>query len=387
MAQTYDYQGSVAQKYILFVTSIVLTTVPGANFYATEIFIDGADAAANFVSAPAVDTVTQITAQNYKSVLQGSMLSWLTGFYSIPGNVTALVYMVTFTSGSFAGSGSTSADLGSQYVTFNQYGYFKLIYSSAFKQQANQQLAALCVGDPLSQFMFGSNDGTFLTGAVGTEANWFKSKSLDVPFIYHWDSRYNPALVQLGATLGVVNGTGTPVGNKLDFLAIPGYGASGSGSAGIANLTAIQLGYAVGSNIAFFTTVGDGSGNVVAEGGAANNGAWNSMIADTMKWQAQWLVNFIDTVAAINATAFLVKTPQSGFKNNDTYQGILNILKVQLNLFAGIGRLLNVLILAPPFAQLPAAAGGVITVPNAWSATYADNVRQVTVYGTLTIAA
>jgi hypothetical protein len=33
------------------------------------------------------------------------------------------------------------------------------------------------------------------------------------------------------------------------------------------------------------------------------------------------------------------------------------------------------------------ASGGVITVPNAWSATYADNVRQVTIYGTLYIAA
>lgn len=386
MAQTYDYQGSVAQKYILFVTSIVLTTVPGANFYATEIFIDSADAAANFVAAPAVDTVTQITAQNYKSVLLGSMLSWLTGLYAIPGNVTALVYMVTFTNGSFSGSGSTSADLGSQYVTFNQYGYFKLAYSTAYKQQANQQLAALCVGDALSQFVFGSNDGTFLTGATGTEANWFKSKSLDVPFIYHWDTRYNPALVQLGATLGVVNGTGTPVGNKLDMLAVAGYGASGSGSAGIANLTAAQIGYAQGSNIAFFTTVGDGTGNVVAEGGAGNNGAWVSMIAKTVKWQANWLVNYIDTVAAITVASFLTATPQSGFKNNDTYQGVLNLLKVQLNRFAGIGRLLNVLILAPPFSELPAVSGGAITVPNAWSAIYADNVRSVTVYGTLTIA-
>ena len=102
---------------------------------------------------------------------------------------------------------------------------------------------------------------------------------------------------------------------------------------------------------------------------------------------ALWLTRYVDTVAAIYTAQFLTLTPTSGFKNNDTYQGILNLLQVQLNLFAGIGRLLNIKITAPPFAQLPAASGGVITVPNAWSATYADNVRQVTIYGTLYIAA
>jgi hypothetical protein len=376
----YDYQGSLAQKYIQFVTSIVLTTVPGQNYYAALIFIDSADAAANFVAAPAVDTITSVTAQNYTSLLTGSMLSWMTGFYSIPANQVSTVYFVSFTSGSFSGSGSTSADLGSQFATFDQYAYFKLIYSSAYKKAANLQLATLCVGDPLSQFLFGSNDGTFLTGAAGTEAGWFKTAGLDVPFIYHWDSRYNPALVQLGATLAIANSSATPVGNKLDWLAIANFTPSGSSVAGIANLTAIQYGYAQASGICFFTYVGDGSGNVAAE-------KWLSTVALTIKWQAQWLVNFVDTVASINVTTFLTATPQSGFKNNDTYQGCLNLLQVQLNKFVGMGRLSNVKITAPPFNQLPAASQGAITVPNAWSATYADNTRSVTVYGTLTIAA
>jgi len=382
MAQIYDYQGSIAQKYVLFITTQVLNTIPGQNFYAVEVFIDSADAAANFVAAPAVDTVTQITAQNYQSLLQGSMLSWMTGFFAVPANVTALAYFVTFTNGGFAGSGSTSADLGSAYVTFDQYGYFKLVYSSAFKKAANLQLAALCAGDSLSQFMYGSNDGTFLTGAAGTEAGWFKTAGLDVPFVYHPNALYNPALVQLGATLGIANSTGTPVGDKLDMLAIGGsFGPSMSGS-----MLALQVGYAAGSNIAFFSYVGDSTGNVAVEGGVSNNGAWVSTVKANIQWQATWLVNYIDTVTAINVASFLTRTPTSGFKNNDTYQGVLNLLKVQLNRFSGT-RLLNVLILAPPFGQLPAASGGVIVVPQAWSATYADNLRKSTVYGTLTIAA
>jgi hypothetical protein len=92
-----------------------------------------------------------------------------------------------------------------------------------------------------------------------------------------------------------------------------------------------------------------------------------------------------------------------GFRNNQTYQAELNILQTQLNLFAGIGRLgaptqlpngqpapasaTGPLITAPPFSQLPAQSGRVISIPNAWAAQYLDNVRSTTVYGTLTIAA
>lgn len=393
----YDYVGSLAQKYILFVTSIVVQTNPGANFYAVEVFLDNADASANFTSGnvPAVDTITNITAQNYQTLLQGSMLAWFTGFYSLPANVVSQAYLVTFTSGSFSGSGSTSADLGSQYAIFNQYGYFKLAYSSAYKQQANQQLAALCAADPLSQFLFGSNDGSFLTGAAGTEANWFKSKNLDVPFLYHWNPAYNPALVQLGATLATVNGTGTPVGNKLDWLAIgSSFGPSGSGSAGVASLTPTQYGYAVGSGISFFTYVGDNSGNVGAESGQSPSPGWVSMILKTTAWQAKWLVNYVDTVTGQLTASYLTATPQSGFNNNDNYQGVLNILVKQLNLFGSIGRLTRISdgapgadVLAPPFNKLPSPSSGAITVPNAWVANYIDNLRKSTVYGTLYIKA
>jgi hypothetical protein len=377
-----EYQGSIAQKYILFVTTLVVTVVPGQNFYAVEIFIDQNDVATNFVSGaqPAVDTVTAITAQNYTSILQGSMLAWVTGFYALNANVVSTIYFATFSDTGYA-TGSSAADLGSSYVLFNQYGYWKLIYDSTYKQKANVQLAALCVGDPLSQFVYGSSDATSLTG-VATELKWFTAASpapLDIPFIYHWNPNINPALVQLGATLAIANSSGTPVGNKTDFLAITGFSPSGSSVAGIANLNAVQLGFAQGSNICFFTYVGDGTGRVVAE-------KWVTCISKTLIG-ATWLVNFIDTVSSTLTTGFLVASPTSGFKNNDTYQGILNILQVELNLFSGMGRLLNVLITAPPFNKLPTASGGVITVPNAWSATYADNVRSTTIYGTLLIQA
>ena len=72
------------------------------------------------------------------------------------------------------------------------------------------------------------------------------------------------------------------------------------------------------------------------------------------------------------------------FRNNQTYQAILLILTDQVAPFLQFGRLDGFRITAPPFNQLP-PSGDEITVPNAWEATYVDEVRSVTVYGTLYI--
>jgi hypothetical protein len=58
------------------------------------------------------------------------------------------------------------------------------------------------------------------------------------------------------------------------------------------------------------------------------------------------------------------------------------ILTDQVRPFLQFGRLDGFVITAPPFSQLP-ESGDQIEVPNAWEATYIDEVREVTVYGTL----
>ena len=369
MPPTYDYERSIAQKDIQLVTTIQVQTVPGANFSKAMIFIDETDAAANFVADPGVDTITEVTYEDYADLVKGTMLTWLDAFYAL--NAVTHIFLVTYNG--LSGSAWSATDLGVQYALYNERAYWKLAYNASFNMNAQLALATLCEDDPLSQFLYGTKDATCLTG-VGTEVGQFVSAGLDVPIIYHPSTTINPALVQLAATLSIVNLTGTPVGNKTDFLAIAGFSASGTAGA---NLTAVQSAYAEGLHVSYFTTVGDGSGDVVAE-------KWVTCISE-MLIGALWVKNYVDTVGGIYIAAFLTKDPDSGFKNNDTYQGCLNLLQVQLNLFAAIGRLLNVKIIAPPFAQLPAAVGDVITVPKAWTATYADNVRQVEIFGALLI--
>jgi hypothetical protein len=116
-----------------------------------------------------------------------------------------------------------------------------------------------------------------------------------------------------------------------------------------------------------------------------------------------WIKNYIDTVTSQNAATLLTATAQSGFKNNDTYQQLLNLLQVNINLFASIGRLFPVpqalaaslgmspiptgFITAPPFNLLPPASGGVFIVPKAWAALYAQDVTSSIIYGTLVLQA
>jgi hypothetical protein len=252
----------------------------------------------------------------------------------------------------------------------------------AHKMVANIILAGLCATDPLSQFVFGSQDATILTNTPANEALQFStlpSPGLDVPIIYHPSAVHNPAMVQLGVTLAALNTSGTYVGNKLDFQAVT---FTASGTAG-ANVSASGLANCAILGVAVFTTLGNGTGQVALEGATAGRGWVTGLTFSGIG--SRWLVNYVDTVASINCAQYLAQPGR--FKNNDTYQGCLLILQNQLNLFAGIGRLSGVKITAPPFDQLPAAAGGVIVVPDAWEAWYNDNLRQITVYGKLYITA
>jgi len=398
----YDYIGSLSQKYILFVTTIVVTSNPGANFSKVMIFLDEGEASANFVVDPGVDTITELTYQNWSGLLKatGALWGWINGFYSI--NQVTHVFVVTFNDG---GAGKFSnADLSTQYTLYEERAYFKLMFDTVNPASAQIALATLCgegiasAGDPLSQFVFGTSDSTTLTGTLsspGTQVGWFTKSNpqLDVPIAYHPSTITNAALMQLAATLATANATGTSVGNKLDWLAILPSKLTPSGPGGT-NLTAIQAANLQAQGVAFYTFVGDNSGNCALE-------KWGNCVTG-FNFGANWVQNYIDTVTSQNAATLLTTTAQSGFKNNDTYQQLLNLLQVNLNLFVSIGRLqplsqsqantlgitnLNGYISAPPFNLLPAASGGVLIVPKAWAANYIQDLTQSTIYGTLVLQA
>ena len=91
-------------------------------------------------------------------------------------------------------------------------------------------------------------------------------------------------------------------------------------------------------------------------------------------------------MSAVSTATYL--TQFNRFKNNTTYQAILAIVINYLNLFAGIGRLTGAAITAPAWTVAQGLSNGqTIIIPNAWTATFNDNVRNVTVNGTLYISA
>ena len=193
--------------------------------------------------------------------------------------------------------------------------------------------------------------------------------------IYNPDATINPALAQLGRTLSVANATGTPVGNSVDmvsFNTIKGSGtvdADGNGT----NLSPTDKAALDDQKIGYNTYVGDGTDNVVTEGSLYSNG-------DSVG--AEWVKDYITYMAKVK-TANLISR-MNAFRTNATYQSILLILQNIVKDFVDMGRLADFVVTAPVFADLP-TSGDTITVPNAWRATYVDQVRAVTVYGTLYI--
>ena len=109
-----------------------------------------------------------------------------------------------------------------------------------------------------------------------------------------------------------------------------------------------------------------------------NNGATNVYFV--------LILSYITYMVKVNVAQLV--TQRNFLKNSANYSKILGVLSSRINQFKGAdGRLENVVVTAPSFSSLPEAAGDTIIVPNAWSATYVDNVRKVTITGTLYIGA
>jgi hypothetical protein len=371
----YDFQGSIAQLYIQFAASVVASVVPGENYYKVMLFVGETEAASYFTVAPAVGSITECNSGNFATTVIGPLLAYLTQFYA--NNTVSTVYVVvyddtTVTVGTFPAGAVTA--LTTQFNAYHDRAYFKMI-TLHNNIPANSALATLCHSDVLlSQCWIDANDAQMLVPASVTSMYGVCHLAGSSPVIvYHPDATKSGALTQLGLSLATINGTGTPVANSLDYLGTAEM--TGSGASG-ANLSASDIATLTAINCGFFLTIGDGTGRVALKGGKTITG---SVAA------ADWLVQYIDFVAAVQTANML--TTLNRFKNNETYQCILTILSNLLNSFYSIGRISNVIISAPTFSKLPPATGDMITIPNAWSATYNDNIRRVAVQGTLYITA
>lgn len=380
-----QFKDSIAQTNVNFPIETVITPMAGENYSRVLIFMNIANAATYLpgVAEPAAGDLIELNSNNYGTITGGKLKSWLVPFFTkaITAKVGIAIFDEDTTSEADDGQGGTTtvtteatAPIEDVYEAKKMYGYFKLAVEETDNYIPLQvTLSNLCKPDPLYSVLWvGTSDGNVLT-KTSALITALKSADSYARVIYNADSTINGALAQLGATMATANATGTPVGNSVDMIAFNTVKASGVTDAdgNAADLTATEKAALDEQKIGYQTWVGDGTENVVTEGSLYLNG-------DSVG--ANWVKAYIEYMCKVKTANYI--TRMNTFRNNQTYQAILLILTDQVRPFLQFGRLDGFSITAPTFDQLP-ASGDQITVPNAWEATYIDNVREVTVYGTL----
>lgn len=365
------FNGSIAQENVQFPIETVIEPIAGENYSRALLYMPVSKAAEYLpgVDSPAAGNIVKINSGNYGSVTGGLLNTWLVPFFK--SAQSAVVGIAVYDDGDEA-----TLTLESVYQQSKYYAYFKFGIAEGDAYNALQVLLAqLCLTDPLySALWIGTSDSAVKTkqSQLVTTLNGIKSNAR---VVYNPDGAINPALAQLGKSLSVVNQTGTPVGNSIDMAAFNTIRASGADDeeGNPMNLTPTEKAALDEQKIGYQSYVGDETDNVVTEGSLTLTG-------DSVG--AEWVKNYITYVCKIKTASYMAR--MNTFRNNATYQGILLLLTSVVNGFIEMGRLAEFAITAPSFENLP-SSGDVITVPNAWQAKYIDDVRSVSVYGTLYI--
>ncbi len=366
------FNGSIAQVNVQFPIETVIEPIGGENYSRALIFMPLSKVQEYLVGAPEAKagTLTELNSSNYGTITGGLLKTWLVPFFTSAQSAVCGIAVYDDT------EGASSNLLKDVYEKVKYYAYFKFGIADSSSYQALQvELSNLCAADTLySRLWIGTSDTNVLSKSSALIIA-LKESLGSYRIIYNPDASINAALAQLGKSLSSANTTGTPVGNSVDMVAFNTIGASGSSDAegNATNLSATEKAALDDQKIGYITYVGDGSENVVTEGSLYSNGE---------SVGAEWVKAYITYMCKIKTSALI--SQMNKFRNNDTYQAILLILKDIVKGFVNMGRLDEFTITAPVFEDLP-ASGDTITVPNAWQADYIDNVRAVTVYGTLYI--
>lgn len=367
------FNGSIAQVNVQFPIETVIEPIGGENYSRALIFMPLSKVQEYLVGATdaKAGTLTELNSSNYGTITGGLLKTWLTPFFTSAQSAVCGVAVYDDT------EGATSNLLKDVYEKIKYYAYFKFgIADTSSYQSLQVELSNLCAADTLySRLWIGTSDTNVLSKSSAL-VTALKESSGSYRIVYNPDASINAALAQLGKSLGSANTTGTPVGNSVDMVSFNTISASGSQDAegNATNLSATEKAALDDQKIGYNTYVGDGSENVVTEGSLYSNG-------DSVG--AEWVKAYITYMCKIKTSTLI--SQMNKFRNNDTYQAILLILKDIVKGFVNMGRLDDFTITAPVFEDLP-SSGDTITVPNAWQADYIDNVRAVTVYGTLYIA-
>ena len=373
-----DFTGSIAQNNITFSIATSVSSVVGSNYYTPMIYIgSGANATANFVTAPSAGEYITVNASNFSTLVKGTLLTWLTNFYATGNSVTSIILVV------YDSTTALSVGLTAAYQATKTLGYHKFIFETGTDNATKIYFGGLCAADTLlSQFWSGTSENGGLSSPMTTGLAYDLANEtvpVDCRIVYSAQSGIEPALTSLGLMLANYNTTGTPVGNRPDYNRTNALYASGTtGGTDNSNVAATGMNNLKTNKIGFFETVGNNTGYVACVGDETILGKYVG---------AEWFKSYFQYINQVYCAQYLTDAANPKYKNNATYQGILGMLKSNAQPFVELGILSNFAVTTATFAQLPATAGNTITIPNAWSAQFNRGVSYVTVQGTLYITA
>lgn len=433
---TNDFLGSVAQEDVSFTTRVVRTAQVGDNFWKAMVFIESdrfVDASgAGWTLVPGSDTIKAltVTANDFADHTTGVLRSWLYDLFcnGFTGDCilvacaphsegdTVIVYSANgtdfFTDSemtqpavipagktpiatgetnqySYQTDPSSDAFIAAQeeaYRLLKAYAYHKTVCaaptlpldSAAFAVDTSVAvaLAELCAIDKgllSSAPYFPFTTPTPETPESDSLYQALKTAGKDAFMSAHQDTTRNAALYSLGLAMSTLNGSGTCIGNSMDMTKSSMITSSGREGSNLDKTIRDAL-FAI--NIQTFKPVGDNTGNVAAKGAKTLNG-------DVV--QATWIVAYITYMVKV-AIAQMMTVPNF-LRNASNYSAMIGVMIAYIQKFGdnGSGRLQNIQSTAPSFGSLPSSKGDEIIIPDAWSATYVDQVRKVQITGTLYI--
>lgn len=381
---TNDFLGSFAQENVAFTTQIIRSVSVGDNYWKVMVFVENdrfVDSSTDaWVSVPGSSTLKALTvnAGDYASSTSGLLRSWLYDLFANGFTGDCILVACANKPGEDGNNDAFITAMGDAYELLKAYAYHKTVCAGgddAIAGDIAAALAKLCAADkgllssapyyPYSTATPAQPDSDTIYSAV-------KASGFDAFFAAHQDKTRNAALYSLGLAMSTINGSGTCVGSSFDMIKSSNITSSGPSGTNLPKTARDSL---KRINIQFFKPVGDNTGNVAATGAQTING-------DVI--QATWILAYVTYMTKVKV-AQLLTTPNF-LKNSTNYTRILNIMSEQLTKFgsSGSGRLKNLQITAPAFGTV-ASKADVIIIPEAWSASYVDQVREVQITGTLYI--
>lgn len=387
---TNDFLGSFAQENVSFTTRVVKTANVGDNFWKAMIFVENdrfVDSTNDaWIAVPGSSTIKAltVTVSDYAEYTSGLLRSWLYDLFC--NGFTGDCILVACGAKVEEDPATFITSMEEAYDLMKAYAYHKTCCVCA---GTNSDVTAIIPAVAISLASKCADDKNLLSSApyfpystatptqpdTDTLYSALKNSGKDAFFSAHQDATRNAALYSLGLAMSTLNGSGTCIGNSFDMVKSSYITCSGPSGT---NLTKSVRTALKNLNIQTFKPVGDNTGSVAAVGASTING-------DVV--QATWIIAYVTYMTKV-AVAQLITT-NNFLKNAANYSRIVTLMSSYLANFgpSGSGRLEELSVSAPAFEALPAAEDDQIIIPDAWSAKYVDQVREVQITGTLYIGA